>query len=198
MGTTPVFGFPYPDPSDLVANYPALGQQLAEDVEDEIIASGGLSHINTTTFSAVSSVSINNVFTSTYDNYKVILKSTQTVADNLFIRFRVGGSDNTTSNYTYYQFRGSGGSTLSQSITSDTQQIDPVGGTGRKYITIDFFDPAPALFTGYNIVAGNQSTLGVGLFFGQFGASTAFDGFSMYPTTGTITGTIRVYGYKNS
>lgn len=37
MGTTPVFGFPYPDPSDLVANYPALGQQLAEDVEDEIV-----------------------------------------------------------------------------------------------------------------------------------------------------------------
>jgi hypothetical protein len=38
MGTTPVFGFPYPDPSDLVANYPALGQQLAEDVETEILA----------------------------------------------------------------------------------------------------------------------------------------------------------------
>lgn len=38
-GSTPIYGFPYPDPSDLVANYPALGQQLAEDVEDEIAAS---------------------------------------------------------------------------------------------------------------------------------------------------------------
>jgi hypothetical protein len=38
MGTTPIYGFPYPDPSDLVANYPALGQQLAEDVETEILA----------------------------------------------------------------------------------------------------------------------------------------------------------------
>jgi hypothetical protein len=37
-GATPIFGFPYPDPSDLVANYPALGQQLAEDVEDAIYA----------------------------------------------------------------------------------------------------------------------------------------------------------------
>jgi hypothetical protein len=37
-GSTPIFGFPYPDPSDLVANYPALGQQLAEDVEDAINA----------------------------------------------------------------------------------------------------------------------------------------------------------------
>jgi hypothetical protein len=33
MGTTPIYGFPYPDPSDLVANYPALGQELAEDIE---------------------------------------------------------------------------------------------------------------------------------------------------------------------
>lgn len=33
-GTTPVYGFPYPEPTDLVADYPALGQQLAEDIED--------------------------------------------------------------------------------------------------------------------------------------------------------------------
>jgi hypothetical protein len=39
-GSTPIYGFPYPDPSDLVANYPALGQQLAEDVETELAASG--------------------------------------------------------------------------------------------------------------------------------------------------------------
>jgi hypothetical protein len=45
MGTTPIFGFPYPDPSDLVANYPALGQQLAEDVEDEIIAASKIKQI---------------------------------------------------------------------------------------------------------------------------------------------------------
>jgi hypothetical protein len=38
MGSTPIFGFPYPDPSDLVANYPATAQQLAEDVEDAIYA----------------------------------------------------------------------------------------------------------------------------------------------------------------
>jgi hypothetical protein len=38
MGTTPIFGFPYPDPSDLVANYPTTAQQLAEDVEDAIYA----------------------------------------------------------------------------------------------------------------------------------------------------------------
>ena len=37
-GTTPIYGFPYPESSDLVANYPALGQNLAEDVETELAA----------------------------------------------------------------------------------------------------------------------------------------------------------------
>jgi hypothetical protein len=42
MGTTPIYGFPYPDPSDLVANYPALGQQLAEDIETELSSAAGV------------------------------------------------------------------------------------------------------------------------------------------------------------
>lgn len=35
-GTTPVYGFPYPQPTDLVADYPALGQDLAEDIENHL------------------------------------------------------------------------------------------------------------------------------------------------------------------
>jgi hypothetical protein len=45
-GSTPIYAFPFPQPSDLVANYPALGEDLAEDVEDTIIATGGLQLIN--------------------------------------------------------------------------------------------------------------------------------------------------------
>lgn len=44
-GSTPVFGFPYPQPSDLVANYPALGQDLAEDVETAILAAGKIKQV---------------------------------------------------------------------------------------------------------------------------------------------------------
>jgi hypothetical protein len=31
----------------------------------------------------------------------------------------------------------------------------------------------------------------------QFATTTSFDGITIYPSSGTITGTIRVYGYKN-
>lgn len=47
-GSTPIFGFPYPQPSDLVANYPALGQDLAEDVET-VLAARKMTQVLTTT-----------------------------------------------------------------------------------------------------------------------------------------------------
>jgi len=35
-GNTPIYGIPYPESSDLVANYPALGEDLAEKLEDKL------------------------------------------------------------------------------------------------------------------------------------------------------------------
>jgi hypothetical protein len=39
-GSTPIYGFPYPEATDLVADYPALGQELAEDVETVLTGLG--------------------------------------------------------------------------------------------------------------------------------------------------------------
>jgi hypothetical protein len=33
---------------------------------------------------------------------------------------------------------------------------------------------------------------------GQLTTSTQYDGFTIYPNSGNITGTVRVYGYRNS
>jgi hypothetical protein len=60
-GVTPIYGFPYPEPSDLVANYPALGQQLAEDVEAEIAASSKILQVLSLTFT--------NTFTTTSTSF---------------------------------------------------------------------------------------------------------------------------------
>ena len=64
-GTTPIYGFPYPESSDLVANYPALGQQLAEDVEDVLSAGFGkiLQVVQGTTTTTVTTTSASYVDT---------------------------------------------------------------------------------------------------------------------------------------
>ena len=140
--TTP--GSPYVESSDLVANYPAVSEALAERVDTVGIlpfadstargtalptptdgqysylqdtntteywngsawvsagATPGLVHIYTTTFSAVASVSLDNVFTSDYDNYKVIINITSTGGSGVFyMRMRAVGTDNTTTDYAF-------------------------------------------------------------------------------------------------
>ncbi len=60
--------------------------------------SSGLVLLNTTSFSAVSSQSVNDVFSATYENYFLLVRTTAS-SDNINIRMRVSGSDDSTSNY---------------------------------------------------------------------------------------------------
>jgi hypothetical protein len=200
-GSTPIFGFPYPDPSDLVANYPALGQQLAEDVETEIISSGGLSLITSQTFSAQSSVSVNNCFTTTYQNYRVIIDSNASGNTGIVFRFRASGSDNTTSNYFKTGIYAGNGVAVTSQANSGAAQFDPgVLSVTRHRLTWDILSPQAAertFVSGIN-PESIDGILNIYTFVGAFQATTQFDGFTFSVGSGTTTGTIRVYGYKNS
>jgi hypothetical protein len=200
-GATPVFGFPYPDPSDLVANYPALGQQLAEDVEDEILAAGGgLSHVNTTAFTTQSSVSLDNVFTSTYQNYRVMINFTGSAGDTLRLRLRVGGADLSASYYGSTIAAQNNNTGLSNAnVTNGAQWDISYSPSSLSSASIDIMDPvvaAKTIFYGFGI---NPDTTGNLRIVGGFNNnSTSYTGITIFPASGTITGTIRVYGYKNS
>jgi len=194
-GSTPVFGFPYPDPSDLVANYPALGQQLAEDVEDEIIASGGLVLVASQSFTTVSSASINSCFTSAYLNYKIVLSSIVSAGNfDLKLRLRAAGTDDTGSNYLVERgvFAGAGISGVSATETSFVWlPVSTVAGFG--YIDLNRVNLASTTFM--NSFGGNNQVLFN--ISGYHNQSTAYDGFTFFVDSGTLTGTIRVYGYKD-
>jgi hypothetical protein len=198
-GYTPIYNLPYVEASDLVANYPTVSEELAENVETAIAGSGGMTLIDEETFSAVSSVSFNNVFSSTYVNYRIIAYATQSVVDNWHLRLRASGTDASGANYTFYQFRGSGGATVtSPNVNQTWHQMDPVGGVGPKTFDLLLFRPNLAATTLTQIVCGNLSTAGVGLFSGVHSLTTAYDGFTVHAATGTITGTIKVYGLKGA
>lgn len=167
----------------------------------------GLAFITSSTFSAVSSVSVNNCFTSTYKNYAVLLEAVASTTNvGITLRMRASATDNSSSNYKY-------GTVQVQTKTSNT----PFGGYGN------------GLTTGWNLsscsdtemsswilqIRGPQTTDNTnmqGHFFvnfktddgyygttaGAMSVTTSYDGFSIIPSTGTITGTVRVYGYRNS
>ena len=56
----------------------------------------GMVHLHTETFSASSSVSIDNVFSSTYDDYRVMMRYSARVSSDLYLRYRSGGLDSPT------------------------------------------------------------------------------------------------------
>jgi hypothetical protein len=214
MGTTPIYGFPYPDPSDLVANYPALGQQLAEDIEDVLPTLGGVAPVtpttiansggtatltaHTVTYSAVTSVSLNGIFTSTYENYLLVIKGAISAADQTVFRLRAAGSDATGSNYkTSWQVATDGGAEDFSSYASTGRTTGFISASNVAYTFFTSFEVSapqlavPTLCTGKMInTQVLQGTVGT-----VHNVSTAYDGFTLFGLSGTLTGTISAYGY---
>ena len=149
------------------------------------------------TFSGVSSVSLDGVFSSAYDNYKIVafVKGSADAAGKF--RFRTSGSDNTTSNYWwggYYQ--GYGATTTINPETGggavNTATISGVSSLAGGFAA-DVFSPFSTDYTLVNAPSADSYNRQYSI---QFRATTSFDGFTFYPGSGTITGTISVYGYN--
>jgi hypothetical protein len=154
-------------------------------------------HIETQSFSGSSSESFDNVFTSTFENYKILLSGTvASGVPRLRLRWRASGSDNSTSDYNFQEFRS--GSTTVTSTRFGSQAQNEIGliGTSETSFSIDVFNPQSAKETAFlsNSMLNGDA---VAFFYGGFYDTTSFDGFSIFPVSSTMTATIRIYGYKN-
>lgn len=162
-------------------------------------SSGSFTFIAAETFSAVSSVSFNNVFTSTYRNYLVLIDWVGTANNSTKIRLRASGSDNTTSNYCTQRFIATNTSTGAYRVTGTAWEImDQTAQANGGYMY--FFNPQTSnktagVFSGYS---NGESAVDYMPGSNIFNATTSFDGFTFYPSSGTATGAIRVYGLANS
>jgi hypothetical protein len=168
-------------------------------------SAGGLVYITQATPSAVNSVSINDCFSSTYQNYKIVINATTSVGVNSYLsmRYRLSGSD-TITQYSYTELNTDGASVgTSASALGNTLQpigyIDPTY-KGMQY-WIDLQDINQAVKTKCYILTSNASAAGaytIRNIGGVQDATTQFTGIT-FTTSGTsFTGTIRVYGYANS
>ena len=161
---------------------------------------GGLQLITTQTFSAVSSVSVNNCFTGTYDNYRIVLRGTSSTATALLFRLRLSGTDNATGSSYSTQILDVQLTTIAgdRNTTSDGR-IGAIASTLQTLCIADFAMPAVAVATGFisqsNFPNGNSAIHHTA---GTHNQTVAYDGISIFPSAGTFSGTVRIYGYKNS
>jgi hypothetical protein len=156
---------------------------------------GTVSTTGKVTFSAVSSISVNDVFSATYDNYLVLYVGTKSTGTTMNLRYRVSGADDSTSNYERQNLTANSTTISGQRALSANVHLLTNENESRDALELLFYKP---FLTENTMVlakqtAGTSSTTSGG----NHGGSTSFTGFTLYPSSGTITGTIRVYGYKN-
>ena len=162
----------------------------------------GLTFISSASPSAVTSVSINNCFTSTYTNYRILFSPTAiSTAADVTLRLRASGTD-TTTNYKYQTTESLSGSVYPTAdiVGTDEWYMGRIDTPVAMAFSADIYNPQTTNKTAYttNSVFQNSSNSVTAQTMAGFQTSTTqFDGFTLL-FAGTLTGTIRVYGYANS
>jgi hypothetical protein len=158
-------------------------------------------------FTGASSISINNCFTSTYTSYQIVLLITSgSATGHFYSRLRVSGSDNSTSVYNstfVYSVNNSTTSVVENVLNQDKFQLGYNETSARNnFLNMHIINPQIVEHTGFVMQSNRNAATGSNILVsynggGQFANTTAFDGFTLFPASGTLTGTLKVYGYNN-
>ena len=185
------------------------GQNLAADSAEDTglkwvdpVASG-FTLISTQTMSAAASLNVNNCFTASYTNYKILINLTAAGAnDYMYMKMRISGTDSSTNYYGWLQRNFSSSATQptqTSNISNGSSGVEIASSTLNLTSVTEVLSPYTATPTGFASVAniwdtGNSRTLSY-TWQGMHSASTSYDGFSLIPNSGTLTGTVYIYGY---
>lgn len=165
-----------------------------------IAYSGGYATTNTLgqiTFSTVTTLSLNGVFTSTYDNYMIVWRNLGSSPVNGNARMRASGTDNSTaSSYVSQQVFVSGTSSTAARTTSTfwspITHLDNGVLDGRTIFLFGPFLAQPTAFFTTTFDGGASGSLYYHA--GTHNQSVSYDGITLYPNSGSMTGTVGVYG----
>lgn len=183
------------------------GELLTASDTNTYLANSGLVYITAGSATSGATLSVNNCFTSTYDNYRVHIWNFQpaTAGAGLNIRMRAAGTDASGTDYNYslagLYVDGSNSQTYATNqTTAATGLYNSANSIQVCSATLDIFNPAKANRTFINVNAS--------LYNGQFGFRngivehnllTAYDGFTLLPSTGNFTNIqYQVYGYRQA
>jgi hypothetical protein len=175
-------------------------------VPTSVAVGSGSASVNTAgavTFSGVSSLTLNGVFTTTYDNYKILLNISSFTGGNDLINFRWGtsGTINTTSNYyrAVWRIEPNSGTVTNVNGSSpvNTMFLTELKGDSASY-EINVFNPFVSQKT-YMTATGVDNSRSGSISNGFFNTTQSFTDFSLFPDSAgrAMTGTISVYGYKD-
>jgi hypothetical protein len=161
---------------------------------------GDLRFITSASGSAVSSISIDNCFSTSFSHYLVMRDLLGSAATNdLTVRLRASGADDTGANYRSQFVQGSSTVVSGARSTAATSWSGGLGlteatsmGFVRMWVSNPFEAVRTTAWTDYGGVhTGNIALVSTVL---EHDTASSYDGFTVIPSAGTITGSIFVYG----
>ena len=185
------------------------GEVLTASDTNTYLNNGGLVYISEgSTSSSVIGLNFNNVFSSTYSNYRIVIDYFRPVTASRFValQLRVGGVDTATNySYTYRGLYQDGTSADNFSGTPAVAFIDAglfnsTNTFSFNSSVIDIIAPNKTERTFFNVNSTlYNSQWGTRNGMGVHNADTSFTGFSLYTNSGNMT-TLRckIYGYRQA
>ena len=174
--------------------------------------SGDCVLLHTTAAMSGSTVAVDNVFSSTYTNYKVIISNYYPASETIpEFRFRGGGSALTAANYIYVHDRieiNSSGvaaattaSAFNNTLAAWHQEVDGGSSSYSSQTTIDIFNPILSKPTWWRTASNgwdNSRAYVVNMTGGgTYNNNASVDGIQFSTSSGNISGgTLKIYGFK--
>jgi hypothetical protein len=163
------------------------------DAKSPVSTTGLVLITSQTIGTAVSSVTVSNVFSSVYDAYKIII-SGGVGSTNASISLRLGASTSTY-NYIYFGVNNSGTSDIGRATSASSFAESGACNTSIISLNVDLVNPFLAKYTQITSPYLGAGTNGL-IQIGWHGTASSYTDFTLTPG-GTLTGgTIKVYGYK--
>ena len=163
------------------------------------LANSGLVYVTSATVgTGVTSVTVANAFSATYDNYQIRMSGGTQSADDA-VSLLLGAS--ITGYYSVLIFAAPGAVTPSVATQSNDAICNWVGGGSAgqaSNASFDLFNPFKSAYT--KIRNGSyQNALNYGTLQAEHRVATSYDAFTLSIGTGTLTGgTVTVYGYRKA
>lgn len=148
-------------------------------------------------FTTVTALSLNDVFSSTYDNYIVVVRATHTgTSIPVVMRFRTTTDNSDANSYTYQGLQAAATSVSGSRTSGNSATIFNSYAASRVAATLYVWGPnlpQPTMFR--SITMEDISSASICDFTGSHNAYSAFTGFSIIAGIG-ISGRIAVYGMR--
>ena len=151
-------------------------------------------------FSGVTKISVDGVFTSRFRNYRIVITGSNTTNDQVKFKYRTGGTDTAASSYNYEVLSAASSSVASALVANNaSSRIVYTTASTQFNILLDVINPQTSIPATYTCTSSSGSGYSSALELdgGDFSSTTSFDGISIFPQSGNMTGTMTVYGYND-